>query len=491
MAGRVGEIGVATASRSSGRKRVNVREPWDVRIFRWYGVTFGVLCVAYLFFDRGIAHFHPPVAKVAFIGELTLAFAGVALACGTRWLRQALVGDTILGVLFAYMGWGLVRTVSDMPYFGVQPAVRDAALWYYAFFGIALVVSATAVPDLPQRFVRGFRRVVPWLTLWLPTALFLQRFGFKGPHFRWSGVPFLSHRAGNVCCAALLCLAFLLLVPERATADADSDEPFAVVRYVKGLRPVLIGINLMAILLGATQTRGGGIAALVGIGLIFFLMESGARKRVMMPLVLGLVLTVGLALATGITIHTKHRTISASQLFENAQSLGGGQEQLSVNFRTGLWDTILAHQSTSSRLVTGYGYGPDLAKIGGVVEKSPHSATAATLQSAHNSLLDIFARSGLIGAVLFAIVWFGWFRRMSRSIRRFRSRPSQRGVIGVCLCGAATIFVNCFFDPTLEGAQVAAVLFALFGIGITCARMTSGDMDSDDRSAATPLIPRL
>jgi hypothetical protein len=68
------------------------------------------------------------------------------------------------------------------------------------------------------------------------------------------------------------------------------------------------------------------------------------------------------------------------------------------------------------------------------------------------------------------MVWAGWFRRMGRAHRRRSVDDTTRGVIGVCLCGSLAILINCIFDPTLEGAQVAAVLFTLFGIGIVSAR---------------------
>jgi len=458
---------------TSGRERA---ESWDIRLFRWFGMTLGILVVAYLFLDRGVAHVHPPKAKVAFIGEMTLAFGVIAIVCGTRWLRKALARDAILATLVAYMLWALFRTVPNIRDFGLQTTVRDAALWYYAGFGIALVTAATAVPDLPERFVRGFRRVVPWLSLWLPIALLVQRSGIKGPHFRWDGVPMFAHRPGNVCCAAVICLAFVLLVPEQGRARGSAGAParFFVRPYHPLLRTAVVALDLMAILLGATQTRGGGLAALVGVVLIFACMERRRRMRILVPFVAGITLVLTIGLLTGASYHTKQRTVSVAQLFENAQSISGGSElQVSVNFRTSLWETILRQQTETSRLVTGFGFGPNLAIIGGLTEKQPQTAVAAELESAHNSLLDIFARTGIIGASLFLIVWLGWFRRMFFALRRFRGEDDIRGVVAACAIGCVAIFINCFFDPTLEGAQVAVVLFTLFGLGLVCARRPS------------------
>ena len=120
---------------------------------------------------------------------MTLALGLLAILCGTQWLRRALSGDLLLAVLILFMAWGLVRTVPNMHIFGIQVTVRDAALWYYAGFAIALVAAATAQADLVPRWIRGFRKVVPWLTVWLPIALLLERSGVTGPKFRYSSVP--------------------------------------------------------------------------------------------------------------------------------------------------------------------------------------------------------------------------------------------------------------------------------------------------------------
>ena len=68
----------------------------------------------------------------------------------------------------------------------------------------------------------------------------------------------LSGATGPETSAALqlLCLAFSSSSP--AFADAE-DEPFAVVPYFRGVRPALIGINLLAILLACTQTRAAAL----------------------------------------------------------------------------------------------------------------------------------------------------------------------------------------------------------------------------------------
>jgi O-antigen ligase len=453
-------------------------ESWDLRLYRWYGNTLGVLVVLYLMLDRGVAHFHLPKTP-AFIGEMTLLLGVLAIAFGTQWLRRALQGDILLATLIAYMVWCFFRTVPNMHLFGIQVTVRDAALWYYAGFAIALVAACTAVPDLLPKLIRGFRVVLPVLTVWLPIALLLERSGVQGPRFRYSSVPLLSHKPGNICCAAVICLAFLLLVPQNGNGNGNGNgigKPPRVRllrqrRYRSGVWVTLIVINVFTMLLGATQTRGGAVAELLAVFVIFLLMERPRRSQAIVAFVAGLTLVVGLGLATGASYHTQKRTISVSQLFENASSLGGGtnaQLSGSVSFRFDLWATILSKQESTSHLLDGFGFGVNLARTGGLNPR-PNQPATLQLRSAHNSWLDVFARTGIIGALLYLIVWIGWFRRMGMATRRARD-GEIRGVIGVCIAGVIALLMNSFFDPTLEGAQVAAVLFTLFAIGIVAAR---------------------
>ena len=447
------------------------RESGDVRLYRWFGNTLGVLVLAYLFLDRGIAHFHLPKTP-AFIGELVLAFGVLAVMVGTQWLRRALANDALLGVLVAFMAWGLLRTLPNMHIFGIQVTVRDAALWYYAGFALVLVAAARAVPDLTRRFVNAFRVVVPILTLWLPAALLLERSGVLGPKFRYSSVPLLSHKPGNVCCAAVICLAFLVLVQPAPAAAAQRSRRSRLGTYSPAFRSCLIAVNIFTMLLGATQTRGGALAELAGAVLIVVFMDPRRRARAVVTLVAGLTLVVGLGLLTGAAYHTQKRTISVAQLFQNAESVEGTDQnpQLtgSVNFRFDLWSTILHKQAATSHLVDGFGMGPNLARTGGLNPR-PNQPATLQLRSAHNSLLDIFARMGIIGAALFVLFWAGWFRRLGRARRR-EPDDESRGVIGLCMCGALAILINSFFDPTLEGAQVAVVLYTLAGVGVAVAR---------------------
>lgn len=445
-----------------------------MKLFRAFGSVLGGLLVGYLFLDRFFSHIHLPKLKVVFVGELTLLFGVIAVLVGTRWLLSALRRDVVIGSLLGFMGWGAIRALFNLSEFGLQNVVRDSAIWYYGLFGLLFLAASTAVPDLPRKFVRGFRWVLPALSVWLPIGLVLVRSGISGPKPKLSGVALFSHRPGDFCCTAALCLAYLLLIPRADPAHPDPNR-LSVRPYATWLYAGLVGLNLFTILLGATQTRGGGFAALVAVILVFVFMERRRRNRVLLTIVASATLLFGLAAITGASYHTSKRTISVSQLFANVQSVtsgssGSGQLQGSVNFRTALWENVLHEETSSGRFITGLGFGPNLAQIGGIVQKPKNSAAAEQLRSAHNSLLDVLARMGLIGALLFVLSWGGWFFRMQSSRRRRTTDDDTRAVMGICMAASVAVFINAFFDPTLEGAQVAGVLYTLFALGIFCSR---------------------
>ena len=225
-------------------------ETSDQRLWRAFGKVLGIVVVLYLFFDRGFAHFHIPHTP-AYVGEMVIAFGIGCAAVSTRWVRRAPSGDTLIHLAIAWMLWGLLRTIPDMHVFGIQNSVHDAALCYDMLFRPLFVTAATAAPDLPLWWLRWFSRLDPPCRCGCSLTLLLNKTGVKGPTFRFDNVPFLSHKPGNVCVAATLCLAFLWLVP--------------VLRH---RRFTLVGfsvVNLITIVFGATQTRGGGLAAAIAI----------------------------------------------------------------------------------------------------------------------------------------------------------------------------------------------------------------------------------
>jgi hypothetical protein len=156
-----------------------------------------------------------------------------------------------------------------------------------------------------------------------------------------------------------------------------------------------------------------------------------------------------------------------------------------VQGRDVLWSRILHKQESDRLVIRGSGFGPNLQTQVGVYD----AGTDAT-RSPHNSHLDIFARTGLVGLLLWIAVWFAWYWHMVAGCRRLARRGlGARGQVAVlCLMVTTAILVSSFFDPQLEGAQVAALLWTVFGVGVavTSFRGWLGDRTDLHIAAAGP-----
>ncbi len=162
-----------------------------------------------------------------------------------------------------------------------------------------------------------------------------------------------------------------------------------------------------------------------------------------------------------------------SQLVDNVISVSGnspagnqGNLQGALVFRNELWSRVLAQQIQQDKLPLGFGFGINLGTVAGFGKRADNPNLE--LQSPHNSHLDVFARMGIVGAFLWVLFWLSWFSRLVRARRRLRWQHAdvERGVVELCIISVVAILIGCTFDPTLESAQMAALLWTLTGIGL-------------------------
>ncbi|MGH3607907.1 MAG: O-antigen ligase family protein, partial [Pseudonocardiaceae bacterium] len=314
---------------------------------------------------------------------------------------------------------------------------------------VLVATLVVAVPGLPHRWARAYAPFIVVLLLWSPIATLIA--GSTSPTVPGTGVTLFSHKPGNTAVAAATAIAFLWLVPTHSFSNRA--------------RAALTALAIVVILAVGTQNRGGLVAALAAIVLTGVLM--GRRRWNMAGVMVGTVL-VGLLLAWGLDARLpggQGRYYSASQLVENVTSITQGQNSAlggTVAFRDQLWAGAIDLASSRGALATGLGFGPNIAQQLGV-----SIGVGDPLRSPHNSHVDILARMGIFGTVLWGAFWVSWFALMLwRSSSGSLLSAEQRGLVRVCMVGVLAILVNAYFDPTLESPQVGIWLWALAGLGM-------------------------
>ena len=425
------------------------------RLLVTYSWWLGVILAGYMLFDRAFAYIHIPGTPL-YIGETVLGIGILGILAATGYVRVVIRDEPIFALLGAFFLWGLIRFLPGYHTYGMD-AVRDFALCYYCLFAFLIAAALARSPEILERLVSQLDRFIPWLLIWLPLGLILQQVVKIPPNVPGTSIPLLSHKPGNAAIAALIALGSLWLFPARRSARS---------------RATWSIVALFTIALAATQNRGGLLGAAAGaiVGLAYYQDRMRLIIRAVVVLALGLSIAAVLSLnvpTTGPAVQGQ-REFSASQLFANLGSLVGANNSTDLvgteDGRQQLWSLIYQQQVADALLIRGSGFGPNLAYQVGVFE----SSTTDPLRSPHNSHLDILARMGLLGLALWVVLWLGWYRRLIRGCRLLAERGLhfRRQVAVLCMMTTTAFLVSSFFDPQLEGAQVAALVWTAFGIGV-------------------------
>jgi hypothetical protein len=417
----------------------------------------GPLLGGYLLLDRAFAYVHLP-GTPAYVGELVLFVGALGVLSATGYLQIPVRDEPVLALLAAFFLWALIRLPPGLRTYGITNAVRDFALCYYCLFAFFTVAALARAPELLDRWLAQLARFVPWLLIWLPFSLIAgtRLYGHVGGLPFSGGVPLFDHKPGNCAIAALIALGSMWLFPETRSPRS---------------RALWSIMALAVIAISATQNRGGLLGATAGavVGLAF--LPSRDRLRLIVRAVA--VIVIGFALAVQLSLKVPgatpgSRPFSAAQLVQQVLSLkgaAGGNATGTVAARDLLWSLIYHRQVADGRLVDGYGFGVNLPLL---VNDTQVTNGSDPLRSPHNSHDDVLARLGLIGLSLWVALWLGWYWRMVTGCLRLarRGMHARRQVGVLCMMVATAILVSSFFDPQLEGAQIAALVWTAFGVGV-------------------------
>ncbi len=412
-----------------------------------------VLLVGYILFDRPFAWIHVPGTPL-FIGEMVIAL-GIAVVLSTKTRVNYLArSSSSLRLLRSWMLWGaMLLALGILPY-GLF-AVRDSAIWYYGSIAFFVVILLVSDPRRVNSWTDAFARLVPIYLLWFPFAIVLHRVVGDAIFVPDSEVPIFFHRSGNMAVMAAIAIAFMWM--------ADNDGTIFPPRR----RAWLTALATLVIVFTGLQNRGGLVAAACLIVALMFLLSK--RRSEMVLMMVGIVVaaaSIGLVFDVKIELFDS-RDISVEQFTKNITSIfdreAGGQRQTETTaWRLKIWEQVLDDVTNESPIM-GFGMGFDVGERYGIATSDRHP-----LRNPHNSHVGVLARMGWVGIILWAMLWIIWMAEMQTLRRRLRRRERTReyGLASFLMLTPIPILMNAIFDPTLEGAQVAMLLWALFGAGV-------------------------
>jgi hypothetical protein len=405
------------------------------------------LLIGYALMGRGLAHIGiPPV----YVGELVLGLGVLATLRSVRTFRAGPVRLLIL----AFMACGAIQTIPYLGRDGVN-ALRDAVTWSYGLF--ALIISVSITGHHFDRIMSVYRTIIPIYCVWIPITLFLPE------------NDLINTKPGDIG-------VFLAAIAAFALLGLYSAEPRPRVSEA-----VMWLLWLPAAAVVAIFNRGGMVAMLTAGAVLFFLrLPKKWLPPIFFSLLIGLVL---LWADPKVQLNPASRSISVSQFVDNIASLvtesDSGALEGTKEFRLRWWSDIINYTINGPYFWTGKGFGINLADDDGYQVYADHS-----LRAPHNGHLEILARTGVPGLLLWillnAAVGIGLLRAAARARSMGRSR--WVAIDGWLFVAWAAALVNASFDPSLQGPQAGIWFWSMMGLAIVAIEASTQPEAGPDRA---------
>ncbi len=228
-------------------------------------------------------------------------------------------------------------------------------------------------------------------------------------------------------------------------------------------KPRLWLIGLLA-LTPMLSNRAGMLSCAVGVVLASVLTPFAGKP--MRLVYLAAVALVAVALfQPSVTLGT--RTVSADVLQDKIESILAPEATGRLNntraWRLQWWSDIVGYTVNGPYFWTGKGYGVNLS-----VDDGFASAAGEALRSPHNSHMNVLARSGVPGFVLWLALHLGWLGAMAvHYVRSRRARDTTwMALFAFLIAYWSALMVNASFDVVLESPMGAIWMWTLFGTGV-------------------------
>ena len=359
----------------------------------------------------------------AAVGERFKPFSGEL-----RWLWISIAG---------YVGWlVVVCLLQDKPLYSLDH-IREEWL-----FGI-VPVGIYWMRD--RRFLDCSIGALAVGVIFVGVAgLLLQATGLE---YSWSAgftdagdrpMSFHGNFAHTLTFGNYMAVAALLLL-SHGLLSKSSRRPFRLLMLSGGV------IGIVCVLIAAS--RGPILATCLGLLVLAFL----SVRRVRWLGVGGLVVIVVVVLLSPTL--TERFTVQ----------LKGDMDLRDPRSRAYIWNNSLEIISDNPVLGVGPGnFGSAYSKL-----LAPDVSPIRHYTHAHNDFLQVAARSGIIGLLLFCLVWVQVIHRFWSGSRKTVEHSDEQGLLVAALVGSLVFLVSSLSEATFADEEVRALLMLVWAVGLS------------------------
>jgi hypothetical protein len=400
--------------------------------------------LGYALAGRGFAYAGvPPI----FVGEAVLGFGIVAFALTRGW-SSVMRRPQIMAILpLAILGF--VRLIPGIGQYGIA-AIRDAVIWGYAAFALVVATLIIAKPERLAKLVTYYRRFTKIFLLCMPVIFLVYRFaGDAIPVWPGVGLRIIQEKEGDVLVHLSGILAFWMADPKFK---------------VKWILATLLTVNMA--LMGVIDRAG-----LLSFGSVMVLCliakpRHEAAWRTISMLLCGVIVLWASSFRLEVP-GGKGREISIEQFVESFRSIfGHGKSEGSESnkeWRLKWWGEIIDYTFYGPYFWTGKGFGVNLADDDGFQVSSDKS-----LRSPHNIHMNVLARMGVPGLLLWTMMHLAWLYGVGDAYLRSRRRGDANwcGLFLWLFAYYLAFMINGSFDVFIEGPMGGVWFWTIYGTGV-------------------------
>ncbi len=393
--------------------------------------------LGYALCGRGFSYVgFPPV----FIGEITLLFGLIALSINKSIPKILTLVQTWILILF--MLWCCINTIPYIPKYGLN-SLRDAALWYYGFFAL---IIATLLVGKPQRFLFMVSQYERFSKIFLTTIPFI-----------WIISRVLR----------------LPVMPGSYGARLIELKPADTMTHLSGITAFFIGSNLLEfktilfivlflinlVVVGISSNRAGILGFLNAFSLISTTKFKSSKIWQITTIIIFIILVLFII---------KPEIFEPIFLKVGSIFMDNKERQGTKAFRLSWWTYIINYTVFGDYFWTGKGFGINLG-----IADNHDPLGDGTVRSPHNGHINILARTGVPGLVLWLILQLSWAVAILVKYRQCRAKGQTRwaGIFLTLLAYWVAAMTVTSFEVIIEDATGGIWIWTMYGVGLAAMKI--------------------